>query len=236
MPYDFIVSQAVDEKASFLLNPLNDDSYLRLALKPCIHDLIILTGNGSNSEHLATQLSHLVETRCESVRVTQSVSDLLHVAMTSKTTILSLVELEEPFFKDMSRESWEGLKKMVMTIEFMIWLTRGRRSRNPFANIMAGFMRSVVREIPSINYQILDVEHDWGLRPYVLAEALIRFHAGVIWQRQGSIHTSMENELAIGQNGRIFIPRLISNKEMNDRYNCSRRDIMKRNDLHGQIA
>lgn len=227
-PFTILVCQAMDAKMSFLRSPLKSESDGCFKTGTLIEDLVIIGGASLEVARLMEQITNLVQNHCGSIRAICILPDLSHLKISSKTTVLSLTELDNPIFQDLSHEQWEALKEMMMTAGVLLWTTHGRRAKNPFANIMAGLMRSVIREVPTIKYQMLDFEDARRIDAHTLSEALLRFQAEVVWQRQDKIRTSVENELVLDVEGRLTIPRLIINKEMNDRYNSSKRTIMNR--------
>jgi acyl transferase domain-containing protein len=229
-PFTVLVSEAMDGKTTFLRHPLKFESDEFFKPGTLIEDLVIIGGANLEVARLVEQITSLVQNQCGNVKAIRALPDLLHLKISSKTTVLSLAELEDPIFQHLGHEQWEALKEMVMTVGVLLWITQGRRAKNPFANIMGGLMRSVIREVPTISYQILDFEDARRMDAHSLSEALLRLQAGIVWQRQDKIRTSVENELVFDQEGRLTIPRLIINKEMNDRYNSSKRAIMDRFD------
>lgn len=229
-PFTILLSQAMDRKTSFLRYPLKFESDGGFKPGELIEDLVIIGGASLEVARLMEQITHLVRNHCGNIRAICTLLDLSHLKISSKTTVLSLTELESPIFQHLGHEQWEALKEMIMTAGVLLWTTQGRRAKNPFANMMAGLMRSVIREVPTISYQMLDFEDAGRIDAHTLSEALLRLQAEIMWQRQDKIHTSVENELVLDAEGRLTVPRLIINKEMNDRYNSSKRAIMNRFD------
>ena len=229
-PFTVLLSQAMDEKTNFLRHPLTFETNEFIKPGTLIDDLVIIGGTSLKVARLIEQITNLVQNHCGNIRVMRTLLDLPNSKLSSKSTVLSLTELEDPIFQHLDRERWEALKELIMTANVLLWITQGRRADNPFANIMAGLMRSVIREVPTISYQMLDVENACRIDAHVLSEALLRFQAEILWQRQDKIRTSVENELVLDEEGRLTIPRLMLNKQMNDRYNSSKRAIMDRFD------
>lgn len=228
--FTVLLSQAMDGKTTFLQHPLRFESDEFFKPGTLIEDLVIIGGASLKVARLIQQITNLVQNHCGNIRVIRTLPDLPHLKISSKTTVLSLTELEDPIFEHLGHEQWEALKEMTMTAGILLWTTQGRRAKNPFGNIMAGLMRSVIREVPTISYQMLDFEDAGRMDAHSLSEALLRLQAEIVWQRQDEIHTSVENELVLDEEGRLTIPRLIMNKEMNDRYNSSKRAVMARFD------
>ena len=220
------VSQAVDDKIAFLRHPLASTSFDLLSPGTLIQDLIILGGNSLEIIRLVEQTKDLVHRHCGKIRTCRTLPDLSLADISSSTTVLSFAELDGPVFEHLNNAEWEALKEMLMTAGSLVWVTRGRRVENPLANMIVGMMRSIVREIPTLNYQIIDIEDPHNIDASTLSETLLRFQAGTLWRRQDSIRTTIETELVLDKGGRLMIPRLITNNEMNDRYNSSKRSIV----------
>lgn len=229
-PLTVLVSQAMDGKTNFLRHPLKFKSDELFKPGAFIEDLVIVGGASLEVARLMEQITDLVQNHCGNIRAIRTLPDLPHLKISSKTTVLSLTELEDPIFQHLDHEKWEALKEMAMTAGLLLWITQGRRAKNPFANIMAGLMRSVIREVPTISYQMLDFEDARSMDAHSLSEALLRLQAEILWQRQDKLPTSVENELVLDEEGRLTIPRIMMNKGMNERYNSSKRTITSRFD------
>ncbi|KAK0506975.1 hypothetical protein JMJ35_010675 [Cladonia borealis] len=233
-PFTVLLSQAMDGKMSFLRSPLKFES--DEFFEPCtlIEELVIIGGASFEVAQLIRQIKDLVQNHCGNIRTIRTLSDLPRLNIASRTTVLSLTELEVPIFQQLNHEQWEALKGMIIVTGVLLWITHGRRARNPFANIMSGIMRSVIREVPTISYQMLDFEDASRMDPHSLSEALLRLQAEIVWQRQDNMRTSIENEVVLNEEGQLTIPRLIINKGLNDRYNSSKRAIRDRFKPHQQ--
>ncbi|KAI9157871.1 Polyketide synthase-nonribosomal peptide synthetase ACE1 [Paramyrothecium foliicola] len=220
------ISQAMDSKLQFLRQPLSSavSSQLFPNGKP-IQDLIILGGTKLSTARAVDQVKNLLQLHCEKVRVVRTLVETTSLELSTSTTILSLLQLDDALFPTINEEQWDALKNMVMNCGTMLWVTQGRRADNPFASMAAGLMRSIVREVMTLNYQMVDFEDAGSMNAYTLAEATLRFHAESLWARQDSLHTTVETDLVIDESGRALIPRLKANKAMNDRYNAIKRTV-----------
>lgn len=232
--FTVVMSQAMDEKTNFLRYPLRNEFDEDGKPGTLIDDLVIIGGTSLKVAQLMDEIIKVVKNYCGNIKAIRTLSDLPQLKLSSRTTVLSLTELEDPIFQHLGYQQWEALKEMTMTAGVLLWITHGRRAENPFANIMAGLMRSVIREVPTINYQMLDFEKPRMIDAQNLSEALLRLQAEIVWQRQDKIRNPIENELVLDEKGRLTVPRLILNKEMNDRYNSSKRAIMARFDPRQQ--
>lgn len=227
-------SQAVDARQTFLRHPLDHPVESELfQAGTLIPDLIILGGTVLKSSRLVEDIKRMVSRHCGRIRSAARLSELSHLEVSSTTTVLSLSQLDAPTLANLGEVEWEALKKVLMTAGVLLWVTSGRRAEDPFANMVVGLLRSVVREVPSLQYQVLDLEGTRGMpSPQVLAEALLRFQAETTWSKEGDLSTSVENELVIDSENSAWIPRLILNDPMNLRYNSLKRSVMADVDPH----
>ncbi|KAF4631137.1 hypothetical protein G7Y89_g6997 [Cudoniella acicularis] len=228
MPFSVFVSQAVDNKISFLRGPLSI-AFPGSAPEKIIQDLVILGGNSLKMTKLANQLSAVLGPYCGCLRTARSLPDFLGVDISPNTVVLSLADLDISVFQKLDNAKWEALKKMILYGETLIWVTQGRLANNPYANMMLGLVRGAARDNPALDYLLLDIEDSSRIDHRVIAETLLRHKAASQWrQRDENIHLTVENELVLDKAGRFLISRLVMNEEMNDRYNSNRRGIRGR--------
>lgn len=227
IPFSIFVSQAVDDKIAFLRDPLSL-TFPASAAEMAIEDLLILGGNSLKTTRLVSRLSTSLEPYCKSIRTARSLPDFLSVDTSPKTVVLSLADVDASVFKELNNEKWAALKKMMLHIGTLIWVTRGRLAENPYANMMLGLVRGTARDNPAFDYLLLDIEDARQVGQGVIAETILRHHAASQWQQRENMNLTIENELALDKEGRLLIPRLMMNPEMNDRYNSNRRGIRSR--------
>lgn len=103
-----------------------------------------------------------------------------------------------------------------------------------------GLVRSVLLEAPTLAFQFLDFEEPSALQASVIAEALVRFKAGLAWNqkqdsqdRGPSVLMTVERELVVDKRGQVLIPRMYPAEDMNERYNSALRPIFGRKPLRG---
>ena len=225
-PFSLFVSQAVDNRVSFLREPLSV-GFPTPTSEILIQDLIIVGGNSLRTSALTRKLALTLGLFCNCLKTVRSLSEFQGLVISPNTTILSLVDLDTPVFKNLNNESWEGLKKMVQLSGTLVWITHGRLADNPYANMVLGLLRGAVRDNPALDYLIFDIEDERKINHRIIAEALLRYKAASRWCREG-LHLAVENELVLDKVGRMLVPRLIMNEDMNERYNSNRRGIRRR--------
>ncbi|KAI3325962.1 hypothetical protein HD806DRAFT_428958 [Xylariaceae sp. AK1471] len=230
MPFIIFASQAVDSHVSFLRAPSSTSMSLVQA-DPTLaeEELIILGGKGSQTCGLINTLVSLLRTQWgDRIRTAPSLADL-GLATGSRCTLLSLLDLETPTFEGLESDTWEAMKTSLQQANSLLWVSANRRSENPYANMMIGLLRSVKTETPTLDVQSLDFESEELPSAQKIADTLLAFKAALIWQRQDQhdgLLLTIEPELVVERDGTVVIPRIILNKEMNDRYNSSRRPVL----------
>lgn len=226
-PFTVLVSQAVDDRVSFLRDPLGPTPE-SFRTKRMVQDLILIGGATLRTSRIIGQLKTMLNRYCGRIRTVRSISDMSSLKITPTTFILSLAELDEAFFSRPTDIAWEAMKKMLLGTCRLLWITSGRLAHNPHANMTLGLLRTVARENPALNVQVFDVEDSRKIDSRLVAEALLRMNAQVRWLVEASeadLLSSIEPELVLNKKGQLVIPRLMVNQEMNHRYNSSRRSI-----------
>ena len=225
-PFSVIVSRATDERINLLIEPTYEESTLST-----IKDLLIVTGSSLDNHRLAQSIKRLLKASCSSISTIQTLEDLDDSSSFSpQLTVLSLIELEQPVFKTLTPLSFKALKKLFLTSQQMLWVTRGCRQSEPYANMTVGFARAVMMEVSHIRLQTV-VDFDVGIKPsaQLLADELLRHRILIELERAGNsddILWSSEPEITINASGYEVIPRIKPNRKWNNNYNASRREIV----------
>lgn len=230
-PMTLFVSQAVDDRILFQRNPLSYDSSSNcISPGPLIDELIIVGGCTLKTTRLMAQLKLLVTPYCGEVKAVRTLVDLQTLPISTATTVLSMVELDRQLFTHISEPGqWDSLKLLLRQPGSVLWTSQWRRSQNCHSNMTVGLLRAMAHETPGFHIQSLDIEDAHSFDARIIAEAVLRFKAEILWQQQESVtqhHIAVERELVIEKNGRTVIPRLMVNRDMNDRYNSRRRPII----------
>lgn len=222
-PFTIFVSQALDEEIAFLRDPLALPTIPSPA--KLMSDLVVVGGDSST---LAAEAGALLEAFYEQVHCISSLQDFESLRVGSNATVLCLADLEEPVFRNLTEATWDSLKLMLQDVGCVLWVTQGRRARNPHSNMTIGLLRSAIDEFPGLDFQFLDIEDEGRPSAESISKALLCFKAACLWKREDhSRFTNLiiEPELVIDKDGNEVVPRLVMNKTMNDRYNSSRREI-----------
>lgn len=223
MQFCIFVSQALDENITFLRQPLSTTLPSQKGLG---QEMVILSGTGSKAATLACQVSEALARFCGNIQIAESCEAFLDFEIMTHTVILSVVDLDETFFKDLTSQKWKTLKKMAVHSGTLVWVTHGRLAQDPYANMVIGLLRGAARDNPALDYLLLDFEVPHNIdHASIIAEAVLRHRAAIQWRHRDILQPTVEHELVVDEIGRFLIPRLMVSPEMCDRYNSSRREI-----------
>ena len=226
-PLAIIVSQAVDDRIVLLREPLSLAGIQAAAEDEW--DLVLVGGQSLSSIQLIEQIIGLVQPLGIRHTVFKTLDDTDTAKISAKSAILSVTELDEAVFKRLSERTLEGMKRIFETQRTVLWITQGCRSEDPYMNMAVGLGRSLVLENPDLVLQFLDLESGVKPDPRQLLEALLRLRQGDILEKEGNLDNILwtnEHELAY-ENGDLTISRLYHKKNLNDRYNASKRTVFE---------
>ncbi|ROW15153.1 hypothetical protein VPNG_03110 [Cytospora leucostoma] len=208
MPLTLFVSQAVNEKITFLRDPLSSSPEL-LGPNTRSKGILLLGGNSLKSSRLIHQLRTVLQPFCGSIKAIRTLAEVASIESSHFTTFLSLLDLEEPVFARITEKDWEAFKVMLETAKEILWVTHDRRAGNPYSNMVTGVFRACAREVPTLKTQLLDVVNLKSLHARTLAEALLRLQVSNAWLREDATEAllnTMEPELLLNREGKYLIP------------------------------
>ncbi|KAI3335180.1 hypothetical protein F4824DRAFT_465031 [Ustulina deusta] len=220
--FTLFVSQAVDDHVHHLRAPL-----AALPLEAPISDFFIVSGTSEYTAFLARELRQISQSFAVKTHMYGTLGEVDHSLIHPSSVVVSLTDLDKPVFRDITNDEFLALKPMFTTPKTMLWITTGRRGKDPYSNMTVGFGRSAINETPGLCLQFLDVEEPIGLHARQVSEFILRL---VISSRDGRDDTtlwSFEPEIVIDAQGRELLPRLRHISALNDRYNSTRRKIMR---------
>ncbi|PGH13477.1 hypothetical protein AJ79_03607 [Helicocarpus griseus UAMH5409] len=223
-PFSVIVSRAVDNRIKLIEQPLSPSPESK------IQDLLIIGGTSPGISNLSREISSLLQPHAGSIKAVKSV-DMLQNAEDVPTmgTVICISDLDKPVFKDLTDNSFRGLKSIFSRARNILWLTRGCRGEDPYANMAVGFGRVVAGEMSNVRLQFVDFDSKTQPDPRMLAESILRLQITDTFAKEGRIDDilwSTEPEMSF-DDGKLLIPRVIAEKDLNDRYNSERRVITK---------
>lgn len=223
-----IVTQATESRVDMLREPLDFLDEL-----PVIDQVLIIGGASMAMSKITKTISQQVSRFAGSVQVVQSVDKIepdIHIK--SSTAVISLFELERPFFADPITETrLQKLQTLFKHATDVLWVTTGHLDdHEPSSAMMIGLCRTMVIELEQLNLQFLNTTTK-NPRPSdarVIIEAFVRLSLGKSNTFAASpILWTNEPELTLTAEGEVLIPRLKPDHERNDRLNSAARKISK---------
>lgn len=234
-PYagSIMYSQAIDPRVNYLRRPLSAP-WSRDLGRRVSNKLLVLGGVTLKTRALVEELSGILLNSFPSISRVATVEEITANDLSSSVAVLSLAELDQPVFRNLTPEKFQGLKSLFSQERMMMWITQGRRADNPESNMLYGFARSQKWEVAGLYLQFIDLESPLTDGARTIAEFFARFWQLVTWDKAGQIENvlwSLEPEVML-KNGDIFVPRLVPFDDANERINSSRRQISKQQPAH----
>lgn len=226
-PLFVIASQALDDRIDLLRRPLMTSVALPT------EELVILGGTTVQAVQLADSIGELMKPRFIQVVRIDTLENLALHALRSTSAVISITELDDNVFKNMTSEKFSGLKRLFDQTKLILWVTQGCRELDPYSNVTVGLGRTLAWEMPQVRIQFLDVDPSEKPNATLIAETFLRLHTLDSQHKKEPSEPflwSIEPEIA-QENGRLLIPRLRPKTASNNRYNSSRRAITKNVDL-----
>lgn len=220
------VSQAIDDKVSFLREPLNPEVSNSSAIAP-IKNLVVVGGSTPETRPLVQSIKDTLEDFSLQLHTFETLTTVDYSLIDADTTVVSLTELDKPVFKDITPEEFLAFKTMFSTDTKLLWVTGGRLHEEPFSNMTVGFGRTAVRETPALQLQNVDIADLRSLKPRSLVETILRFQAStsLAESERNQLLWAIEPEIVVDAEGQELVPRLRPIAARNDRYNSARRPI-----------
>ncbi|KAI0097723.1 putative polyketide synthase [Nemania sp. FL0031] len=217
------VTQAVDDYIGFLRQPI---TYRSDSVAP-IKRLVIIGGHTARTSSLVSRLQDILAGKSPAPKC-HTFDTLLEVdysVMDGGTVVLSLTDIDYPFFKDLTPDCFATLKTLFQTSKNLLWVTSGRLEDQPYSHMMVGFGRVAANETPDLRLQQLNISDPANVSPEAIVEILLRFHAG-LEREKNALHT-VETEILLGRDGQEQVPRVEHLQELNDRYNSKSRAVVR---------
>ncbi|KAI1777001.1 hybrid PKS-NRPS PsoA [Hypoxylon cercidicola] len=218
-----MVSQAVDSQILALRDPLTASDGM-IAIKK----LLIVGGRTLVVSQMASKMKSILRSFAREVDIIGDLGDASNILLEQGTAVICLCDLEEPTFRSMHQARISGMQTLFREAQYVLWVTRGSRHDDPYAIISVGIGRTALRELPHLRAKFVDFENFEPRNRYadatMLAEMLLRMMVldlpdsdGILW--------SNETEVSVSH-GITLIPRVRPHGSLNDRLNCSRREIL----------
>jgi hybrid polyketide synthase/nonribosomal peptide synthetase ACE1 len=224
LPFSVMVTQAVDHRVNFLRDPLASN---HLPLN--VDSLTIIGGKTSLTAPLVADITTAVRRHYGSIYTATSLGDLVSAELPVMGSVISLIELDEPLLKDMSAEDLKSFQELFKRSKNVLWLGHGAQGNNPYGNMFTGVQRTLAMEMTHLHIHFLNLRSLHEADAYIIAKKLLHVEAAEIWDQSGQLDGLLwSNELEMQlENGQLKVPRFRLNCDRNDRYNSSRRLIIK---------
>nr|ALQ32946.1 putative polyketide synthase [Fusarium sacchari] len=218
-----LVSQAADERVTMLQEPLSFLDEIPLEQR-----LLIVGGKTLPISRIVKSIQRLASRVADQIMVVDSIDSLSDRHLSSETSVICLTELEKPIFSTpMTSPRLSNLQSLFSHSSHVLWLTAGRLDENPYANMTVGLGRAIINELPQLNLQFLDLPKPSSVDVKVVVEAFLKLKLGKSAEfTKTPMLWSTEPEVLL-RDGLVTIPRVVPDKERNDRLNSQRRKITK---------
>ncbi|KAG5806456.1 hypothetical protein H9Q71_008972 [Fusarium xylarioides] len=230
LPGHVFCAQALDKRVEILRSPLNHLSDLPETKST---ELSIVGGETLKVHRICEQISRRLRPKYTNIARFNSIEELNTSGLTDSCTVLSLTELDEPVFANMTSAKFEALRTLWKQAGSILWVTSGARAENPHSYMTTGVGRCMRFEYPNITLQALDIKTMTDRTPELIADHLLRLELLDKWSkelRSEELLWSLEPEIYIDDDTSI-IPRLYPYDSGNARYNADRRNVTKDGNL-----
>ncbi|KAJ9199832.1 hypothetical protein DTO164E3_4289 [Paecilomyces variotii] len=219
VPFSVFVTQAVDTQINAIREPMGNSSIV-------IDHLLIIGGHRFPVSRTVRELQELLGPFCKSITTIKSMDELHAATLVSRPLVLSVTELDSPFFLPLTRRKFQALQKLFDRCKTVLWAVEGANGEFPHGNMMKGLVRCLLPEMPHIFAQIFNFQPSTPAkdRSQILAQAILHLHIASTWRDGYSPLWSTERELTI-DDGKVYITRYIPNEFLNRGYNATRRRV-----------
>lgn len=222
----FIASQAMDDTVQLLREPLEC-----LAEGPELKSVIVVGGKILSISKAVNAIKRLMGPAYSSrIAIASDVEAIDFSRVGSRPDVICLQELDGSLFaQEMTPERLKALQTMIVTARNVLWVTTGRRTNNPHANMMVGMARAIRKELPHVNMQFLDLDSSGS--PTSVArttlETFLRMHILASHDHENNPLLWLQEPELLVEGSNTLVPRLRPDKSLNDRYNAKFRIVSK---------
>ncbi|KAK1149552.1 Type I Iterative Polyketide synthase (PKS) [Aspergillus melleus] len=220
--HSLIISRAQGAPFETVYRPLEVAS-----MAPLEDGILIIGGNSFLGARIIGELQCHFKSWNNHITYALSVDDILRGGIRVPAYVLNLEELDEPVFKEMNHVRFRALQNLFQQSKNIFWVTEGFKQADAYSAMTVGLGRVLATESPNLNLAFLDIDYPRTLECSILAVLFAQFVQGAeARMKENQVLWVQEREMAI-ENGRIYIPRVVHAKEMNDRFNSMFRPITK---------
>lgn len=233
LPFSVMVTQAVDHRVNFLRDPLAAN-HIPLG----VDSLTIIGGKTSLTADMVVDIKTAVRPHYSNIYTASSLGDLISANLPVMGSVISLIELDGPVLKHMSPGNLKSFQELFKQSKNVLWLGHGAQGENPYANMFAGVQRTLAMEMTHLHIHFLNLHSLHDADAKIIATKLLHLEAAEIWDQSSQLDGilwSNERELLL-KDGHFNVPRFRLNSGRNDRYNSSRRLIIKEVERTGSVV
>lgn len=240
--YSVFVSQADDAHICRLREPLGTAPFTMATTAneaERSQDLIVVGGSTELTSPLVASLNETIAPYFHRIIHISKAENLFshHEPLPSSPIVLTLADIDEPCFRDLSEIRLQALKLLVGRAQKLLWVTVGSEAKDPYLCMSRGFLHSLRYERPQCMFQHLNVVEPSALNVRALATTLMRL-AHAEFPNDYTLSNAVESvepDLRL-EDGRMKIARLRNEDTMNKRYNSCRRSIQVPVSLHNVVV
>ncbi|PYH49497.1 polyketide synthase A [Aspergillus saccharolyticus JOP 1030-1] len=215
-----IVTQAVDDTVMMLREPMNST-----VLAPLTGTVVLVGGKTLPIARLLQSIQRVLAASGTATAIVEDIDQLELSGLTKEHSIISLVELDEPFFSSsLFHERLLAFKELVERPKHVLWLTTADRG-----GISVAIGRAIRLEKGSdLSLQFLDVATVANSSPSMVVEVFLRLtwasspvlaDRQMLWTHEPEVHWD---------GCTLHISRLVWDDKRNKRYDASRRQVSLR--------
>ncbi|GFF78602.1 nonribosomal peptide synthetase 14 [Aspergillus lentulus] len=212
-----VVTQAVNDMVMMLREPMNST-----ALVPLTETVVFLGGKTLLVARLLQGIQRILAASGTATTIVEDIDHLDLNCLTKKHSIVSLLELDEPFFsRGVFHERLLKFKALVAGSKHVLWLTTGN-----VANISVGIGRAMrSQQGEEISLQFLELSAVANVSPSAIVEVFLRLTQSFVPAlTDGQLLWTNEPELH-WDGCTLRIPRLVWDHRRNKRYNSRQREV-----------
>ncbi|KAL4883830.1 hypothetical protein BJY04DRAFT_216165 [Aspergillus karnatakaensis] len=229
--YEVIASQAVDTQIQLLRDPLGTFAQQQPSAQSDT-TLLLLGGSTSKTSALIRQITELVGFHFRHITSVSTLESLSLEGM-HDLTVMSLIDIDAPCFRDLTRERLRGLQRLILATSKLLWVSSGSETENPFLAMSMGWLKALATERKRTIFQYLNIESPGAVKGELLAENLMRLaHASGPNDHTLPDQVYTTEPILYYRNGRMEICRVRSESRVNQRYLSSRKWQSRQVDLH----
>ncbi|ATY64651.1 Beta-ketoacyl synthase [Cordyceps militaris] len=232
-PFTVFVSQAVDQQILNLREPLQSS-------KVDLENVLLIGGQRFQVSRMVETMKKALAPFAKNVDTIRSLNDLDASMLATRPYVISLTELDDPFFENLTETKWEALKTLFFRSRYILWATQGADGDAPFANVMKGVVRCMLVEIPHLHAQMFNVEGQLKPEKHALTmlESVMRLHISDTWKDRAPAYDplwSVEREYML-KDDKLWIMRYDSEESLNAGYNALRRRVVQDVSTKNQVV